>query len=65
MNKSKKAKFLRETSREEAFKGFAYLHPKSLNESTLAAFIRKAKKFPLKQEEIDKFIEEHKALESS
>ena len=64
MNKSKKAKFLRETSREEAFKGFAYLHPKSLNESTLAAFIRKAKKFPLKQEEINKYIK-NKALESS
>jgi hypothetical protein len=60
MNRSKKAKFLRETSREEAFKGFAYLHPKSLNESTLAAFIRKATKFPLQQEEIDKFVSEHK-----
>lgn len=60
MNRSKKAKFLRETSREEAFKGFAYLHPKSLNEGTLAAFIRKARKFPLKQEEIDNFVGKHK-----
>lgn len=60
MNKSKKAKYLRETSRQEAFKGFAYMSKKSLNEGTLAAFIRKASKFPLQQTEIDNFVEEYK-----
>ena len=43
MNKSKRAKYLRETSGQEAFKGFAY-------NMTLAAFIKKASKFPLEQE---------------
>lgn len=52
MNRSKKAKFLRETSRQEAFKGFAYTHPKTLNEGTIAAFIRKASKFPLSLDEL-------------
>jgi hypothetical protein len=60
MNKSKKAKQRRETSRQEAFKGFAGLSKASLNEGVVAAFLRKASKFPLKQTEIDKFIGEHK-----
>lgn len=60
MNKSKKAKQRRETNRKEAFKGFAYMSKKSLNEGTLAAFIRKASKFPLAQEEIDNFVGDHK-----
>jgi hypothetical protein len=60
MNKSKKAKQRRETSRPEAFKGFAYMSKKSLNEGTLAAFLRKATKFPLQQAEIDKFVSDHK-----
>lgn len=60
MNKSKRAKYLRETSRQEAFKGFAYMSKKSLNEGTLAAFIRKASKFPLQQADIDNFVSEHK-----
>ena len=34
---------------------------KSLNEGTLAAFLRKATKFPLQQEEIDKFVSEYKS----
>ena len=57
MNKQKKAKFLRETSRQEAFKGFAYTHPKTLTEGTIAAFIRKASKFPLQQEEYEQLKE--------
>lgn len=60
MNKSKKAKYLRETSRQEAFKGFAGMSKTSLNEAVVAAFLRKASKFPLQQEEIDKFVGEHK-----
>lgn len=61
MNKSKRAKYLRETSRQEAFKGFAYMSKKSLNEGTLTAFIRKASKFPLQQAEINKFVSENKS----
>ena len=60
MNKSKKAKYLRETSRQEAFKGFAGMSKESLNEAVVAAFFRKATKFPLKQTEIDRFVGEHK-----
>lgn len=60
MNKSKKAKYLRETSRQAAFKGFAGLSKDSLNEGVVAAFFRKATKFPLQQEEIDNFVGEHK-----
>lgn len=61
MNKSKKAKQRRKTSRKEAFKGFAYMSKKSLNGGTLAAFLRKATKFPLQQAEIDKFVSEYKS----
>ena len=61
MNKSKRAKYLRETSRQEAFKGFAGMSKGSLNEAVVAAFFRKASKFHLTQEEIDNFIGEHKS----
>ena len=65
MNRSKKAKYLRETSRQEAFKGFAGMSKKSLNEAVVAAFYRKATKFPLQQAEIDKFVSEYKSEESA
>ena len=56
INKSKKAKYIREVSRETAFKGFSLFSKNTLNETTIASFIRKSSKFPLNKEEVSNYL---------